>query len=49
MGLGIGLVVLSLVGIVYGCLSKKKGILFLSIILLLATLLVWYYFYLNPY
>lgn len=49
MVFGILVVIASIIGIIYGIIKKKKPIIIFSAIALILTILVWVYFYNNPY
>ncbi len=49
MFFGIFLVIVSLIGLIFGIKTTNKPIAIVSIILLMITIAVWVYFYNNPY
>jgi hypothetical protein len=49
MALGITIVIASIIGIIYGINKKNKPLAILSIVALIMTIVVWVYFYNNPY
>lgn len=49
MALGIALAIAAIIGIIYGITNKNKPLGIASLIVLIMIIVVWVYFYNNPY
>lgn len=49
MALGIFIAIVSVMGIIYGRIKKNKPLATLSVLALMMMIVVWVYFYNNPY
>ncbi len=49
MALGIAIAIASIIGIIYGIINKNKPLGIVSVIALIMIIVVWIYFYNNPY
>ena len=49
MAFGILLLILSVLGIIYGIIKKNRPLVVISVLVLIITISVWIFFYYNPY
>ena len=49
MVFGIILIIISILGFIYGIKTKQKSLTIFSIIMFLLVIIKWMYFYFNPY